>query len=252
MDNGQHSRQGHQTGWTTFEEHQEIPTQLESHDEEQQQGTKAKAVQAPKQPTPRQEIQKHNVTHLPYRNWCPICVQARGRQNNRPKQHSKLPIIQLDFGYIKGFDDSNVHQILTAIDVQSGMVMATQRTDKRMLIDYAVKQLQRFLIECGRTSHTLLQSDQEDTGAHRSQSGVERAHITLFAQVRTLKAQIRQNYNRDISMKHPLMPWIVRRSAYIMSRYAVHSNGCTSYFNRWSRDQHTPPLARRCSTCFQQ
>ena len=40
-------------------------------------------------------------------------------------------------------------------------------------------------------------------------------------------------------MKHPLMPWIVRHSAY-MNRYAVHSNGCTSYFNRWNREQHTP------------
>ena len=41
-------------------------------------------------------------------------------------------------------------------------------------------------------------------------------------------------------MKHPLMPWIVRHSAYIMNRYAVHSNGCTSYFNRRNREQHTP------------
>ena len=81
-----------------------------------------------------------------------------------------------------------------------------------------------------------------NSGAYSSQSqgGVERAHRTLFAQIRTLKAQIRQNYNRDISMKHPLMPWIVRHSAYIMNRYAVHSNGCTSYFNRWNREQHTP------------
>ena len=61
------------TGWTNFEEHQEFPTQLE-----QQQGIRAKAVQAPKQPTP-QEILEHNVTHLPYRSWCPICVQSRGR-----------------------------------------------------------------------------------------------------------------------------------------------------------------------------
>ena len=101
------------------------------------------------------------MTHLPYRSWCSICVQARGRQNNHPKQHSTLPIIQLDFGYIKGFDDSNVHPILTAIDIQSGMIVARQLTDKIMLFDYAVTQLQHFLIECGRTTHTI-QSDQED------------------------------------------------------------------------------------------
>ena len=249
------------TGWTNFEEHQEFPTQFESVAEEQQQGTNAKAVQAPKQPTP-QEILEHNVTRLPYRSWCPICAQARGRQNTHPKQHSKLPIIQLDFGYIKGFDDSNVHPVLTAVDIQSGMIMAIQLTDKRMLFDYAVTQLHHFLIELGRTTHTILQSDQEDfltalttavanrngnittrnSGAYRSQSqgGVERrARGTLFAQVRTLNAQIRQNYNRGISMKHPLMPWIVRHSAHIMNRYAAHSNGCTSYFNRRKRATHT-------------
>ena len=194
------------TGWTNFEEHQEFPTQLESDDEEQQQGTKAKAVQAPKQPTP-QEILEHNVTHLPYRSWCPTCVQARGRRNNHPKQHSKLPIIQLDFVYIKGFDDSNVHPNLTAMDIQSGMITALQLTDKRMLCDYAVTQLQHFLIECGRTTHMILQSDQEDfltalttavankngnittrgPGAYSShlQEGVERAHRTLFDKTTT-------------------------------------------------------------------
>ena len=136
--------------------------------------------------------------------------------------------------------------------------MAMQLNDKRMLFDYAVKQLQHFLIECGRTSHTILQSDQNqegflaalitsvanrtgnittrNSGAYSSQSqgGVERAHRTLFAQ------QIRQNYNRNISMKHPRMPWIVRHSAYIMNTYAAHGNGCTSCFNRWNREQHTP------------
>ena len=54
---------------------------------------------------------------------------------------------------------------------------------------------------------------------------------------RTLEAQIRQNYNRDITMEHPLMPWIVRRSACVINRYAVHSNERTSYFNRWNREQ---------------
>ena len=140
--------------------------------------------------------------------------------------------------------------------------MALQLTDKRMLFDHAVTQPQRFLMEFGRTKHTILQSHQEElltalitavankngnittknSGAYSSQSqgGVERAHRTLSAHIRTLKAQIKQNYNRDVSMKHPLMLWMVRHSAYIMNRYAVHSNGCASYFNRWNREQHTP------------
>ena len=26
------------------------------------------------------EVDRHNLTHLPYRNWCPICIQARGKE----------------------------------------------------------------------------------------------------------------------------------------------------------------------------
>ena len=211
--------------WTNFEEQEQRPAQL------------ARAAQAPKQPTP-QELLEHNVTHLPYRSWCPTCAQARSRANNRPKQQSTMPIKQLDFAYLKGFDDSKVRPILTAIDIQSGMMMALQLSERQRLFDYAVLQLQQFLVERGRTTHVILQSDQEDylvaltkavantmgnittrtspAYSSQSQGGVERAHRALFGQIRTLRAQVFQNYNRTIAMKHPIMPWIVRHSAYIV------------------------------------
>ena len=74
----------------------------------------------------------------------------------------------------------------------------------------------------------------------QSQGSVERAHRTLFGQIRTLRAQIQKNYNRRINLQHPLVAWIVRRSAYILNRYAIHSGGHTSYFNRWQKNPTTP------------
>ena len=35
----------------------------------------------PKLPTER-EVEDHERFHIPYRNWCPICVQAKGRDTN--------------------------------------------------------------------------------------------------------------------------------------------------------------------------
>ena len=32
----------------------------------------------PRLPSQR-EVDEHNLTHLPYRNWCPICVRAKGK-----------------------------------------------------------------------------------------------------------------------------------------------------------------------------
>ena len=26
-----------------------------------------------------EEVERHNLTHLPHRNWCPICVKAKGK-----------------------------------------------------------------------------------------------------------------------------------------------------------------------------
>ena len=121
------------------------------------------------------------MTHLPY-SWCPICVQAGGRQNNRPKQHSKLPIIHLDFGFTKGFDDGNVHPILTAIDIQSGMIMAT---------------------ECGRATHIILQSDREDfltapTSAVANRNGnitTRNSTITRRSRARRTEHSLRKSEN---------------------------------------------------------
>ena len=76
---------------------------------------------------------------------------------------------------------------------------------------------------------TLPQGTKEHT-AHNPQGGVE-------WQIRTLKAQTKQSYKRNIPMEHPLSPWIVRRSARIMNR--PRSNGSTGYFNRWNKEEHT-------------
>ena len=37
-----------------------------------------KRILDPRLPT-QEEIDQHNLTHLPYRNWCPECVRAKGK-----------------------------------------------------------------------------------------------------------------------------------------------------------------------------
>ena len=57
------------------------------------------------------------MTHLPYRNLCPICAQGEGRQDNYKKQQSRQPTIQVDFAYIKSQQDPKTVPVLTAVDV---------------------------------------------------------------------------------------------------------------------------------------
>ena len=74
----------------------------------------------------------------------------------------------------------------------------------------------------------------------QSQGSVERFHRTLMGQVRTLKAQVEHNYNIRLTSQHPIMPWLVRHSVYLLNRYAVHADGNTSFFRRWNKKHQSP------------
>ena len=89
------------TGSTNFEENASYKDEfITDEPEEQQEAKRAKGVPTPQQPT-EQERREHELTHLPYRSWCPTCVQSKGRQDNHPKQTSKTPVIQVDLMYYK-------------------------------------------------------------------------------------------------------------------------------------------------------
>jgi hypothetical protein len=77
------------TGSTNFEE--DISYKygyIEDDAQETQQATRAKAIPASKQPTPRERME-HNLAHLPYRTWCPICTKSKGRADNHPQQQQQ-------------------------------------------------------------------------------------------------------------------------------------------------------------------
>ena len=113
------------TGSTNFEEKPSYKEQLEE-DEDNQQAIKARATSMPKQPT-EHEIMEHNLTHVPYRSWCPICIQGRGRSDAHPQRSSSRPINQIDFAFLKGFENQYPTLVLTAIDtdIETGLCSTT-------------------------------------------------------------------------------------------------------------------------------
>ena len=64
---------------------------------------KAQVVKAPRQPS-ETERQLHNATHLPFRSWCPECVQGRARGKDHAKVEAKedsvAPRVEMDFFFL--------------------------------------------------------------------------------------------------------------------------------------------------------
>ena len=77
------------TGSTKFEETTAYKDEYITDDvEEQQEIRKAKGLPAPQQPTAQERLE-HELAHLPYRSWCPVCVQAKGRSDNHRSNSTK-------------------------------------------------------------------------------------------------------------------------------------------------------------------
>ena len=81
---------------------------------------------------------------------------------------------------------------------------------------------------------------QAPTYTSQAQGSAEGFHRTLMGQVRTLKSQLQNNYDIRLTSKHPIVAWMARHTAYLLNRYAIHSDGSTSFFRRWHKEHKTP------------
>ena len=59
--------------------------------------------------------------------------------------------------------------------------------------------------------------------------------------------QVTTSYKLTIRNQHPIVRWITRHAAYLLHRYAVHSDGQTSLQRRWGKD-HKASLCEMAET----
>ena len=89
-----------------------------------------KTLAIPKEPT-EEERELHNLTHMPYRAWCPLCVKCKGAGDYHKQYYDKKPVVQVDYSFItqklqSDEDDQSgktmTATVLSAVDITTGMV----------------------------------------------------------------------------------------------------------------------------------
>ena len=76
----------------------------------------------------QEEVDKRNLTHLPFRNWCPHCMKGRGKEApHRRAEGGKgvLPEISLDFCFPSKEDGTGMLTILGARERHTKMTLST-------------------------------------------------------------------------------------------------------------------------------
>jgi len=233
------------------EKEEEEGLQLEEHGQR-----KTKRMLDPKLPS-SEEVRQHNLTHMPYRNWCPHCVRGRGKEMDHKKKkdtnEQDIPEYHLDYCF-PGDEEGEKLTILVVIEKETKMKKAVVVPSKGSTGRYAAKMVLELIAECGdKDRPILLKSDQEPailyliddvstsrTGAKtlaeqapkRSKGSngiVERAVQSVEVFLRTLKSALDERMGVKINTKHPVLTWMCEYASYMMNRLEVSADGRTAY-----------------------
>ena len=121
-----------------------------------------RTLPSPEQPT-REEVERHNISHLPPRSWCKHCIKGRAVsmphfKQDRTADARSLPCISMDYFFL-GQDDGKTMPILAMKDHNTRKLAAFPVVAKGAN-EHAVSRVKDFIAKTGyRRLH--LKDDQE-------------------------------------------------------------------------------------------
>ena len=107
-----------------------------------------KALPTPIMPSPA-IVARHNLTHVPYRSWCPYCNAGR-RPNSQHRgqsvdQKRSLPVVHADYCFIRDTQDEDNLTVCVGRMSPSKAMFASGCTVKGAGDDYVLGRLENFL-----------------------------------------------------------------------------------------------------------
>ena len=221
----------------------------------------------------QQQIDDHEVDHMPYRSWCPACVEGRGiGDQHKAGPEGRVPVVSFDYLLVtkKGVRQQGqllpgevvLLKILVVKDSKSKVISA--HVVKCKGVDdngYAVEKLKRDILWFGYRS-VILKSDNEPAivvllrevlrgmrvsvedeekvpdqaaEAHpapydsKGNGSVENANRQVQGLIRTLKRCLEVRLKQRIPVDHPLMAWLVKHAAWVLTTRVRGKDGQTAY-----------------------
>ena len=196
-----------------------------------------KIIKDPGMPT-KEEKERHDMTHNPYRSWCPVCVEARGKEDpHRRNKDGKtegdgIPEVGLDykaFGQEEGEDDKAT--VIIARDKETLQTFVHLCLCKGAIDGWVVDRLVEDLATLGHTK-VIVKTDGEPAllnvmeaiqekrshptvpkhpPAYDSQANgaIEKAVDDVMAQLRALKIGLERRLQRKIQSNEVIIQWMI-------------------------------------------
>ena len=109
----------------------------------------------------KEEFAKHCLTHIPYRSWCPICVQSKKRNPShaRIKQGRGVPVFSIDYMFLNG-DEYLSYPVVVMTESESGGIWSIPVMRKGNYSEYVSKRLSNIIEKVGYAK-CVIKCDQE-------------------------------------------------------------------------------------------
>ncbi len=209
-------------------------------DDVAEEGEELKRVRVVRTPTAAQRRQHEDENHSIYREWCEVCIQARGlgQQHRTAKWKQEIgiddmPKISSDYCFMSS-DESTV-PILVMKNSRSKRMMATSLSAKG-ITDHGVKSYARFILQSGLQRCTS-QSDNEPSilalksaaaascpgvemvprscpvGDHQANGDVEVSVREIKRQMRAVRYELERKLGKQLDERDVILYWIPQFAA---------------------------------------
>ena len=228
-----------------------------------------KARRAPTAPTTQERENHENTGHAVFRSWCKHCVEARGigeqhRAREAADEETSLPTISSDYAYLTDEGKSDTLPIIVLKDrvTKRYGASALPATGEN---PYSVQFFAGFVREMGWRRY-MSRSDNEralialkravaesmpdvdvvpkesPVGDHSANGEAENAVREVKRQIRVLHAVLEAKLGMHIPAAHPILTWLPRHAAEVMSRYRLGDDGKTAEQRRTGKRWMKTPI----------
>ena len=241
---------------------------------------RVRALRKPTEPS-RADREKHELTHLPFEEWCRHCVMARSQcaPHRKSKKHSdakEVPVMSGDFCFMGREEQVGTNPIFVMRD------HATRKTFAHMVVgkstsreEYSAYLVNAVLRDIEHMGHKkmVFKTDQEsamvalqerirqsrsdptvleNSPVEQSQANgvVEKAVQEIEGMVRTLVSALEERIRWRIPHDSPIMGWIVEYAAVLINLFRVGRDHKTPNERHKGGERNIRPIAEFGESVF--
>ena len=218
-----------------------------------------KGPRIPERPS-EEEVRSHSLTHTPHKDWCEVCLQSRGvddqhRRADADKVAARegvdhIPLVEMDYAYFRVKDTEDAVTVRTMYDVKTGWAQCSV-VDQKGRSEYGVVSGATFLREVGYPKVRLrtdaenpIQLHSKDIASrsgkqlleenavrakHSGIGSVEAWHKIIKGIFRAQVLEWEKRFGAKVSAKDSVIPRLVRHAGWIYNHYHVLRSGATPF-----------------------